>query len=68
MANPAFRSYSRDAGAYRRSCAAAIVLRALNPLYSERRKRLPGPDPGEAHGSIHTAAAIRLILSWRCRL
>ncbi len=40
MANPTCKSCDRaaDSGAYCSSCAAAIMARALNPLYGGRRK------------------------------
>ena len=59
--NPACGPYGRDASAYRNSCAAGITAKSFNPFHGGRRKRFPRPELGETLGSIHTAAAIRLI-------
>ena len=47
MANAKCRScyHAADAGAYCSSCAAAIMAKALNPVYGGRRKKSPRPDP-----------------------
>ena len=58
MANAKCRTCDRaaDAGAYCSSCAADIMVKALNPFFGERWKKSPRPRPPRSsyiHRTMH---------------